>query len=139
MDLKDGWEKKALIGLGVVVLLIIIYAYFVPFSGKPDNNTSYTQPVPAQVVPVPFSQPTANNSTTNNSSTINGTFKLTSDQAKNIALNAYPGYTAGSITQGNIVINGTAYSVWIVAISQTNSPSKTVFVDASSGKILQTT
>jgi len=138
MDLKDGWEKKALIGLGVVVVLIIIYAYFVPFSGTPDNNTSYNQAVPAQVVPVPYSQPIINNSTSNSTS-INGSYNLTSDQAKNIALNANHGYTVATITQGNIVINGTTYSVWIVAISQTNAPSKTVFVDAASGKILQTT
>ena len=138
MDLKDGWEKKALIGLGVVVVLIIIYAYFVPFSGTPDNNTSYNQAVPAQVVPVPYSQPIINNSTSNSTS-INGSYNLTSDQAKNIALNANQGYTAGTITQGNIIINGTNYSVWIVAISQTNAPSKTVFVDDDSGKILQTT
>ena len=35
--------------------------------------------------------------------------------------------------------NVTNYPVWIVAISQTNAPSKTVFVDDDSGKILQTT
>ena len=36
MDLKEGWERKALIGVGVVVIIIIIYAYFVPFSGTPE-------------------------------------------------------------------------------------------------------
>jgi hypothetical protein len=139
MDLKEGWEEKALIGVGIIVLIIIVYAYFVPFSGTPDNNTSYNQVVPAQVIPVPYSQPTVNNSTSNNSTSTNASFKLTSDQAKNIALNANQGYTAGTITQGNIIINGTNYPVWIVAISQTNAPSKTVFVDDDSGKILQTT
>jgi hypothetical protein len=135
MDLKEGWEKKALIGVGVVVLIIIIYAYFVPYTGTPDKVIP-TQTAPAQLVPVPFSQPTANNSTTNNST--NGTL-LNSEQAKNIALNANPGYTASSVTQQNVQINGTSYNVWKVDISKTNPVSKlTVYVDAVSGRILQT-
>jgi hypothetical protein len=136
MDLKEGWEKKALIGVGVVVLIIIIYAYFVPYTGTPDEVLP-TETAPVQTVPVPFSQPTANNTTTNNST--NGTL-LNSEQAKNIALNANPGYIAGSVTQQNIQINGTSYTVWKVDISKTNPPSKlSVIVDAASGRILQTT
>jgi hypothetical protein len=136
MDLKEGWEKKALIGLGGVVFLIIIYAYVAPFSGTPDTNVSTNQAVPAQVVPVPFTQPAAINSTSNNSSTTNGT--LTADQARNITLSANQGYTAGSITRSNLVINGIVYPVWIVSITNSTT-SKTVYVDAASGKIIQTT
>jgi hypothetical protein len=138
MDLKDGWEKKAILGLGVVVLVIILYAYFVPFSGTPNTNVSTNQGAnPAQVVPVPFSQPVANNSTANNT-TNNGNNNLTSDQAKNIALNANPGYTAGTPSfQNNTNINGTVYSVWVVPITQGNTI-KTVYVD-NTGRIIQTT
>ncbi len=132
MDLKEGWEKKALIGLGVFVLLIIIYAYFIPFSGTPDLSLVQNQITPAPVVPVPFTQPAVNNST----STTNGT--LTADQARNITLSANQGYTAGSITQSNLVINGIVYPVWIVSITNNNT-SKTVYVDVTSGKIIQST
>ncbi len=81
MDLKEGWEKKALIGVGVVVLIIIIYAYFVPFSGTPEPSLQTNQSTPAQVVPVPYVIPAANNSTYNNSTYnwklyINSTIKL---------------------------------------------------------------
>ena len=141
MDLKEGWEIKALIGVGVVVLLIIIYAYFVPFLGTPDTNTTQNQVTTTPVVPVPFSQPVNNNSTSNNNSTVNGNFTITADQAIKIALNTNQGYSAGTTTQGNIIINGTTYSVWIVPINNPNAnpPSKTVFVDGVNGKILQTT
>jgi hypothetical protein len=136
MDLKEGWEKKALIGVGVVILLIIIYAYFVPFTGTPDKVLP-TQTAPAQIVPVPFAQPTANNTTANNSTNVT---YLNSEQAKNIALNANPGYTAGSVTQQNVQINGTSYTTWKVELTKTNPSSKlTVIVDAVSGRILQTT
>jgi len=132
MDLKEDWEKKALIGVGVVVLLIIIYAYFVPFTGTPDNVSIPTQTAPVQVVPIPFSQPTANNGTSNNSSSVNGTL-LNAEQSKaiNIALSSNPGYSAGTPIK-----NGT--NVWIVPITKDNSPSYNVYVDVASGKIIQT-
>jgi hypothetical protein len=132
MDLKEGWEKKALIGVGVVVLLIIIYAYFVPFTGTPDKVVP-TQTAPVQTVGVPFSQPTANNSTSNTNSTNNGTL-LNAEQSKaiNIALANNPGYSAGTPIQ-----NGT--NVWIVPITKANSRSYNVYVDVASGKIILTT
>jgi hypothetical protein len=137
MDLKEGWEKKALIGVGVGVVIIIIYAYFVPFSGTPEPSLQANQSTPAQVVPVPYVIPGANNST-NNTSNTTGNFTLTADQAKNIAHNAYPNYTVGSPAfQNNININGTVYSAWVVPITLNNT-SKTVYVDKS-GSIIQTT
>ena len=138
MDLKEGWEKKALIGLGVVVLIIIIYAYFIPFTGTPEPSIQENQS-PSSTVPVPFVIPGPANNSTSNNTTNNGNFTLNADQAKTVALNANPGYSAGSVTQGNIVINGTNYSVWIIAITKVNASAKTVFVDASGGKIVQTT
>jgi hypothetical protein len=138
MDLKEGWEKKALIGLGVVVLIIIIYAYFIPFTGTPEPSIQANQS-PSATVPVPYVIPGPANNSTSNNSTNNGNFTLNADQAKTIALNANPGYSAGSVTQGNIEINGTSYSVWIIAITKVNASAKTVFVDASAGKIIQTT
>ncbi len=137
MDLKEGWEKKALIGVGVVVLIIIIYAYFVPFSGTPEPSTQPNQQTPVQVVPVPYVIPGSNNSTSNNS-TNNGNFTLTAQQSQNIAHNAFPNYTIGTPSfQNNININGTVYSVWEVPITL-NSTSKTVYID-NSGRIIQTT
>jgi hypothetical protein len=134
MDLKEGWEKKALIGVGIAVLAIIIYAYFVPFTGTPDPSlqTNPTSP-PSNPVPIPFMAPTVNNSS-NNSTT--GNFTLTADQAKNIAQNAYPNYNIGTpVFQNNININGTIHSAWVIPITLNNT-SKTVYVD-NSGSIIQ--
>jgi hypothetical protein len=136
MDLKEGWEKKALIGVGIVVLIIIIYAYFIPFLGTPEPSIQTNEVSTTPATPIPFAVPAVNNSTSNNSST-NGNFTLTADQAKNIALNAYPNYTIGTPTyQHNININGTFYSAWVVPITLNNT-SKTVYID-NSGTILQT-
>jgi hypothetical protein len=136
MDMKDGWEKKALIGVGIVVLIIIVYAYFIPFSGTPEPTLQSNQTSTTPATPIPYSIPAVNNSTSNNSST-SGNFTLTADQAKNIALNAYPNYTIGTPTyQNNININGTFYSAWVVPITLNNT-SKTVYID-NSGSIIQT-
>jgi hypothetical protein len=139
MELKEGWEKKALIAVGVVVVIIVLYAYFNPFTGTSNNTTQSVQVTPTPAVPVPYLNPTTNNSTSNNSSTNTGNLTLTSAQAQNIALNANPGYSAGLTTQGTISINGINYSIWNVTINNPNSPSKSVIVDSTSGRILQTT
>lgn len=135
MDLKEGWERKALIALGVFIIIIIAYAYINPFSGTPDNSTQQVQISPVPATPLTYST-TANNNTTGNNSTISGNFTLTSSQAQSIAQNAFPGYNIGSPTQGNVVVNGTTHSVWIVSATN-QSVTKTVFVDASTGTILQ--
>jgi len=135
MDLKEGWEKKALVAVGVVVLVIIIYAYFIPFSGTPEPSLQPNQASITPATPLPYSVPAANNSTSNNSTT-SGNFTLTADQAKNIALNAFPNYTIGTPTfQNNININGTIYSAWVIPVTL-NSTSKTVYID-DSGAIIQ--
>lgn len=134
MDLKEGWERKALIGLGIVVVIIILYAYFNPFTGTPDNISQPQVTSPSPATPITFTSPSNNNTT--NSSTINGNFTYTAAQAQQIAQNANPGFSITSTTQGNVVFNGTAHSVWILAMTN-GTASKTVYVDASSGSILQ--
>ena len=135
MDLKEGWEKKALICVGVLVLIITIYAYFIPFYGAPEPSLQQNQLSISPATPMPYAAPAVNNSLSNNS-TSNGNFTLTADQAKNIALNAFPNYTIGTPTfQNNININGTIHSAWVVPISL-NSTSKTVYID-NSGSIIQ--
>lgn len=135
MDLEPGWEKKALIIVGIVVLIIAVYA-FNPFHGNPDAQVIQDQPTDTQpATPVP---PTviSNNSTANNTTLNNGTFQIAADVAKNIALGANPGFTAGTPTQGNITVNNTLYYVWIVPMTQ-GSISKNVYVDLSTGMIVK--
>ena len=95
MDLKPGWEKKALIILAVITIIVVIYAYGL-FKGDPkveiQNNTSQA-PAPTPTPPVM----TTNNSTTSNVTNVNitagnnGTYQITADQAKKIAVQ--PGFT----------------------------------------------
>lgn len=132
-DLPPRWEKKALIVVGVIFVGLVIYS-FNPFVGTPTNNTTVEQQ-PSEPTVVPFPQTPKANSTTNNSST-NSSFKISSDNAKNIASQANPGYTAGNPMQGSIVVNGTTYLVWIVSLSQQNAVSKTIYIDGNTGVIV---
>lgn len=133
MDLGENWEKKALIGVAVVVLILVVYA-FNPFQTKSNlsgiNQTNYS-PAPSTTISTPA--PTVN--TTNSSNNTNNTFLITADQAKKIALSANYGYTAGDPIQGTIVVNQTTVVVWIVQLSKFQN-SKTVYVDVNSGKII---
>lgn len=133
MDLKEGWEKKALIGLGAAVIIIILYAYFAPFSGTANNITQPQVTSTGTVTPLNYVNPSNNNTTKN--STITGNFTLTSDQAQQIAQNANPGYKTSSTTQANIALNGTQHSAWILSMTN-GTASKTVYVDAANGNIL---
>jgi len=134
MDLKEGWEKKALIGLGALLVIIILYAYFSPFNGTPDNTTQPQVTSTGTVTPVTFVSPTNNNTTNNNSSVI-GNFTITAAQAQDLAQKANQGYAISSTTQANININGMQYSVWNLTLTKDQS-TKTVYVDASNGNIL---
>lgn len=129
MDLKEGWEKKTLIVLVVVILGVGIYA-FNPF--QTSHNVTVDNQSPTYTTPAV--QPKVNNST-NNSSSINSTFKLTAEQAKNIASQARPGYSIGQPIQANVMLNNTNHAVWIVPITQ-NSISKTIYIDANTGLIV---
>ncbi|OEC84876.1 MULTISPECIES: hypothetical protein [Methanobacterium] len=136
MDLKPGWEKKALIVVAIIFVIIVVYA-FNPFHSNSNvevQNESTDNAVAAPSAPaVTTNNSTANNTTVN--STNNGTFQISADVAKNIAAGAYPGYTAGQPTQGNVTINSTLYSVWIVPITQA-SITKKVYVDLSTGTVV---
>jgi len=142
INLEPGWEKKALIVLAVIVLIIGIYALN-PFKSSPNvevQNGAQNNPIstPNQAPVAPNNNNTSNNTTnviiTNGS---NGTFQISADQAKQIALNAYPGYNAGQPTQGTVTLNNNAISVWIVPISK-GTESKEVYVDSKTAIIVGT-
>ena len=138
MDLEPGWEKKALIVLGIFFIIVVVYA-FNPFHGSNSNVEVQDQPADTAVTAPAAPAATSNNSTANNTtantSVNNGTFQISADVAKNIAAGANPGYTAGQPTQGNVTINNTAFSVWIVPIKQ-GALSKNIYVDMSTGTIV---
>ncbi len=139
IDLGDGWEKKALIVVAVVVFMLVAYAYN-PFQAKTTetfpNQTS--QPSNAPVTPSPV---VSNNSTntTNSSNNSSNHFLISAAQAKSIAMGQNPGYTASEPIQGTIVLNQTTVAVWIVPLSKFGQPSKTVYVDVNTGKVVNTT
>ncbi len=132
------WENKALIVVGILVLVILVYA-FNPFHAK-TNLTGNNDSVVPQTVSVPTSTPntgTVNSSNVTNTAG-NTTFLISEDQAKKIAVQGNIGYIAGGPLQGTIVVNQTTVIVWIVPISK-GSISKTVYVDVNTGKIVNTT
>ncbi|MBI5460400.1 peptidase [Methanobacterium sp.] len=139
MDLGEGWEKKALIIVAVVVFILVVYAYN-PFQSKTNvtsTNESYTPPVTS--TPVNQTPVVSNNSSNLSSSSSNNTFLISADQAKNIAVSQNPGYKASEPFQGTIVVNQTTVVVWMVPISKFGQPSKTVYVDVNTGKVVNTT
>ncbi|HMK54500.1 MAG TPA: PepSY domain-containing protein [Methanobacteriaceae archaeon] len=137
MDLPENWEKRALILVGVVVLIIVIYA-FNPFASKANVTTGNQTSSNPQMSTMPFDQSSTNSSgNTTINVTNNGTFQLTAEQAKNIAAQARPGYTAGDPTQETIVIDGVKIGVWKVPLTKTGMPSKTLYIDITSGKIVK--
>ncbi|MBI5680748.1 MAG: peptidase [Methanobacterium sp.] len=130
MDLEPGWEKKALIVLGIITVIIVIYA-FNPFAGTPNvqiqNQTPETPavtPPPAVVTP---NNTTANRTNVNITTNGTGTFQITAEQAKKIA--AESGYITGEPIKGiyNVI------NVWIVPLMKNNKIVKNVYIDASNG------
>lgn len=143
LDLKQEWEKlepekKVLIGLGIIVFVIIIYA-FNPFHGNSNAPVVQGQPTdtstvtPTSPVVTPSNSTVSNNTTSTN--TTNETFQISADVAKNIATGANPGYTAGQPTQGTVTINNTVVSVWVVPLTQ-GVISKSIYVDPKTGMIV---
>lgn len=133
---NDRWENKALIIVGVVVLIILVYA-FNPFQAKANITENNDSAVVAPTTSVPVTQPdtsTLNYSNSTNTSG-NSTFMISADQAKQIALQGNIGYTAGDPLQGTIVVNQTTVVVWIVPLSK-GSQIKNVYVDVNTGKII---
>jgi hypothetical protein len=139
IDLGEGWEKKALIVVAVVVFMLVAYAYN-PFQAKTTETTA-NQTTPTSNVPVTQTPVATNNSTnTTNSTNISvNHFLVSAAQAKNIALSQNPGYTASEPIQGTIVMNQTTIAVWIVPLSKFGQPARTVYVDVNTGKVVNTT
>lgn len=133
MDLDLTWEQKALIGVGAVVLVLLIYAYG-PFNFTSDvnmqNNTSSTPVSNPQLLPV--NSPFGNNSSNNTNVTVN----ITAQKAKEIA--TLPGYVTGTPKPGSIVINNQTVSVWIVPLSLNGKLAKDVYIDKTNGNIVAT-
>lgn len=129
MDLT--WEQKALIGVGVIVVIILIYAYG-PFNSTPEANVMNDTSVPVsnpQLLPV-------NSPSGNNSSNTNVTVNITAQKAKEIA--ALQGYVTGTPAPGSIVINNQTVFVWIVPLSLNSKLAKEVYVDKTNGNIVAT-
>jgi hypothetical protein len=139
LDLKPGWEKKALIILAVIVVIITLYTVN-PFKGNPevimDNQTVETPAAPvSQSPPVVTSNNTTSNNTTNIMN-VSGNFQISADQAKKIATDANSGYTAGVPVKGNIMISNNNTAVWIVPLMKGSTVSKRIFVNAANGIIV---
>jgi hypothetical protein len=134
MNLPTDWEKKALLIVGIVVIIIVAYA-FNPFKSEPNitaNNESVTV---NPITNMPYDQSVSNSTTNSNNGTSNVTSELSAEQATNIALQANPGYTSGETSKETLVINGVTISVWKVTLTKSGSPSKTIYINAISGKI----
>lgn len=131
MDLPEDWEKKALIVVGAVFILTVIYS-FNPFQSTPTNNTTIEETSQPTVVPFPKNEKV--NSTDN--STHNSSFKVTEEDAKRIAGQSNPNYTVGTPMQGSVNVNSTNYFVWIVSLTKDNEASKTIYIDADTGNIV---
>lgn len=133
---NDGWEKKALIVMGVVVFIILVYAYN-PFYAR-TNITGNVDSQIAPVSPVPVTTPNtgtvSSNNSTNSSDNVN--YLISEEQAKKIALQGNSGFRAGQPIQGTVVVNQTTTVVWIVPITKA-SQSKNVYVDVNTGKIVE--
>lgn len=131
MELPEGWEKKSLIVVGAIFILIVVYS-FNPFMSNPTNNTTVEE-APSGPTIIPFPE----NERKNNSDNSTNHTKITEEDAKRIAEQAYPDYTVGTPSQGSINVNNTTYFVWIVPLTKDNSVSKTIYIDADTGNIVK--
>ncbi len=124
----------------VAVIVIIIFAYaFNPFKSAGNVTVDNQSTVPTNQISTPV---TPTPSITNNSSnTTNNTIStlITADQAKSISESANRGYKANDPMQGTVVVNGTTVAVWIVPLKSGSVSSKTVYIDITTGRIVQQT
>jgi len=130
MNLPEEWEKKALIVVGAIFIITVVYA-FNPFLSTPTNNTTMEQ-APSEPTIIPFPENEKKNDTNNST---NHT-KINEEDAKRIASEANQGYTVGTPMQGSINVNSTNYFVWIVPLTKENTASKTIYIDADTGNIV---
>lgn len=156
LDLSNlSWEQKALIGVGVIVLIILIYAY-APWNSSEtiiDNTTTaVVDDVPAQsnnpsYAPVnqesqntdeqsvnPDTSSSTDNNTNTTSTNQEKTNQINTLQAKEIA--AQDGLTAGSPRSGTFKQGNENIPVWIVPLSENNIVIREVYIDKSTGEIL---
>ncbi len=161
LDLSNlSWEQKALIGIGAIVLIILIYAY-VPWGGFTTEVDNTTVPINVQTntkpAYVPVNNPVANDSsdssdssnsdisdssntdstnvaTENNTNT--STNPITSLQAKEIA--AQEGLTPGSPSSSTFKVDNENVQVWKVPLSENNVVVKEVYIDKNTGNIVST-
>ena len=131
MDLPENWEKKALIGVAAILIISVIYALN-PFPPTANNDT-VQQTTTTTIIPFTKINIQKSNNTTNSS------LNITLEQAKNIANQQRPGYTVGNPIPGNVVVNNTNYTVWIVPLSKQNVVSKTIYIDVHTGNIVMET
>lgn len=133
MDLDLSWEKKALIGLGVIALIIVIYAYNPLHSpGEVIVQNDTPAPQPLRTMPFTTTSSESNNTTQTNTTSLN----ITSQQAKEIA--AETGLRTGEPASGSIKINNETISVWIVPLYKQNKLEKEVYVNKVNGNIVAT-
>jgi hypothetical protein len=131
-DFRDlSWEQKALIAVGAIALVVLIYAYN-PFAPQPSGNVTNDSTPYMAPQGVPFNTTTSN--TTSNSS--EGNFTISKLQAKEIAKEN--GYITGDPSKGTVNINNETISVWIVPLYKNNKVAKDVYVNSVSGIIVGT-
>ena len=135
-DLRNlTWEQKALLGLGVVTLIILIFVFGSFNNPSPTLNSTNQTYIPVTPQPVPVNPPTNGSNGSNNSSD-NGNITITRDQAKEIAAEA--GYEVGEPTLENINVNDQSVQVWKVPLLRNDVIEKEVYVDTTNGKIVAT-
>lgn len=158
LDLSNlSWEQKALLGVGAIVLIILIYAY-VPWGSLGSNTIDNNTTTVVDNTPVQSNSPSyapvnqeaqnsanessntnldtnsANNNTTSNNQ--EKTTQITTLQAKDIA--AQEGLDVGSPRSGTFKQGNENVQVWIVPLSENGVVIKEVYIDKSTGEILAT-
>jgi len=130
-DFRDlSWEQRALIGIGVITLVVLLYAYN-PFAPRPSGNVTNDIAPAIAPQPVPVNDQSSNNST---NSTPEGNFTISKEQAKLIAKES--GYKTGDPRAGTIMINNQNVSVWIVPLYINDKMAKEVYVNSITGVIV---
>lgn len=132
MDIEISWEKKVLIFLGIIALVIVIYAYN-PFQGTREVIVANESTTPQTPRTMPFNVSSNDNNNTNQTP---NNVNITSQQAKEIA--SLPGFRTGEPVSGTLKVNNENVPVWIVPLYQENKLAKEVYVNRTDGIIVAT-